>query len=353
MGGIPKQKQKKKNSSAKQLVFKREGRADLPRQRELPRTQNTRIMENNLNKILLTGGTGTVGKSFIKNYINKYNFYNISRGGQPLVELIREFPDVTNFMGDLSDSFFLNKVFKKVKPDIVIHLSALKHVDLAEENPTKACEANVIASLNVVRASLDNNISKTIGISTDKACAPENVYGYTKSLMEKCFLDADNPENKFAVCRFANVAHSSGSVIPYWLSLKEKGEALRITDVDMNRLMFSREESSKLIHKSILLCEKEGGFIISRKMKAVNMLDLAKCISKKIKTVGKRPGEKLNEGLISSKEIPYVYSDGDYLLIKNKINPKNSPLDEEYSSLTSERMSNEEIRSLIYENIPR
>ena len=306
-------------------------------------------MENNLKKILLTGGTGTVGKSFIKNYINKYSFYNISRGGEPLVNLNREFPDVTNFMGELSDSSFLNKVFKKVKPDVVIHLSALKHVDFAEENPIKTCEANVLASINIINASLNNNIPKTIGISTDKACSPENVYGHTKSLMEKCFLDADNPDNRFAICRFANVAHSSGSVIPYWLSLKDKGLPLNITDPNMNRLMFSKNDSSKLIEECVNLCDNEGGFIISEKMKSVNILDLAKSISPNIKIIGKRPGEKMDEKLVNNKEVDYAYNHKEYLLIKKQINPQKQ-LEEEYSSLTAKKMTREEIKQLIYQN---
>jgi len=309
-------------------------------------------MENNLKKILLTGGTGTIGKAFIKNYINEYEFYNISRGGEVLINLSREFPDVINFIGELNDLSFLNKVFKKVSPDIVIHLSALKHVDLAEKNPIQTCESNIISSLNIIRASLNNNAPITIGISTDKACCPENVYGYTKSLMERCFLDANNPQNKFAICRFANVTHSSGSVIPYWLSLKEKNKPLQVTDVNMNRLMFSQKESSKLILKSITLCDQEGGFIISKKMKSVNMLDLAKSISSKIEIIGKRPGEKLNEGLVNDREIDYTYSLDDYFLIKNKINIENKILNEAYSSLTAEKMSKEEIKQLIHEDKP-
>ena len=175
-------------------------------------------------KILLTGGTGSVGKAFINRFHQEYDLYNISRGGERLVALDREFPSgvnegVRSFMGSIEDAAFLIKVFRKVKPDIVIHFSAIKHVDFAEENPIPTCKTNVVGSLNIIEASLLENVPTTIGISTDKACYPENVYGYSKALMEKCFIDANNHQNKFLACRFANVAYSSGSVLSAWSKL--------------------------------------------------------------------------------------------------------------------------------------
>ena len=127
----------------------------------------------------------------------------------------------------------------------------------------------------------------------------DNNYGYTKLLMEKIFLESHTYKNKFTVCRFGNVSHSHGSVIPFWLRLHADNKPLLLTHKSMNRLMFSREEAVKLVHKAIIKTNKEDEpFILSQKMKSVNMFDLAHIISDKVKIVGIRPGEKLNEELI-------------------------------------------------------
>ena len=252
-----------------------------------------------MKKILITGGSGTIGKAFIRTF-PQYEYYSISRNEKFITDLLREHPKVKNYVGNIEDKNFLIQTFKKIKPDIVIHTAAMKHINIAEENPIQACNVNIMGSLNVITASIESNIPITIGISTDKACSSESVYGDTKSLMEKCFVNANNNKNKFAICRFANVAHSNGSVLPFWLNLSEQKIPLKLTSKDMNRLMFSQTDSSNLIYNTINKCEKDGGgFICSYKMKSVNMLELAKVISNKTEIVGLRPGEKLNETLIN------------------------------------------------------
>jgi FlaA1/EpsC-like NDP-sugar epimerase len=168
--------------------------------------------------------------------------------------------------------------------------------------------------------------------------------------MERCFLDANTDRNRFACTRFANVTHSSGSVIPFWLKLKSEGKSLKLTDKDMNRLMFSQLDSVKLVKKAIDECENEGGFVLSTIMKKTNMYELAKFISDNIEMVGKRDGEKLDEKLISEKELPFTYVDGNYVFIKKDMNQDvNNRLNKELSSRTGENMNEKDLEELVYE----
>jgi UDP-N-acetylglucosamine 4,6-dehydratase len=298
-------------------------------------------------KILLTGGSGTIGKAFIKEF-PEHNYYNVSRNEKFLTDLMREHPKTKNYIGNIEDKEFLIRVFKDIKPDIVIHAAAMKHINIAEENPIQACETNVIGSLNVIKASILTNVPITIGISTDKACSSASVYGDTKSLMEKCFMEANTDENRFALTRFANVAHSNGSVLPFWLKLKEEGKTLKLTSKKMNRLMFSKSDAANLINEAINKCKNDGGgFVCSYKMKSVNMLKLAKLISNDVEIVGLRPGEKLNEDLINVKEIPFTYIENDMIYIYNKKNVNDNKLKNGYSSEFAEKMNEQEMRKLI------
>ena len=260
-----------------------------------------------MKKILITGGTGTVGSSFIQQYYSEFEFYNFSRNEMQIAKLSRDFPNVKSFVGDICNLEQLINVYANVQPDIVIHTAAMKHIDLVEQNPSRATEINVNGSMNVIKASIMNQTPLTIGISTDKACNPDSVYGYTKYLMEKLFMQNHNSKTKFVCTRFANVAGSSGSVIPFWKENASKGLALKLTDPDMNRLMFSKKAATKLIYSAITLAESTlHGFTLAKVMKSVNMYKLAKTISDKIEIVGKRAGEKINEKLISESELPFT-----------------------------------------------
>ena len=168
-------------------------------------------------KILITGGTGTVGKALINQNDNEY--ISVSRNEEKIAELKREDLEVLFYVGNIEDKGLLLRVFKDVKPDVVVHAAAMKHIDLMETNPIAGCNINVMGSLNVVEASIINDVSVTVGISTDKACLAESVYGASKYLMERVFMNSNNDTNRFALTRFANVAHSNGSVLPFWLNL--------------------------------------------------------------------------------------------------------------------------------------
>jgi FlaA1/EpsC-like NDP-sugar epimerase len=241
-------------------------------------------------------------------------------------------------------------VFKEVKPDVVVHSAAMKHIDLMEQNPIAGCNVNVMGSLNVVEASIINDVPITIGVSTDKACLSESVYGASKYLMERVFMNVNNDgATRFALTRFANVAHSNGSVLPFWLKLKSEGKPLKLTDPDMNRLIFTQEDAANLINRTIEFTrENGGGFVKSYKMKCVNMLDLAKFISDDVEIVGKRPGEKTDEDLISEREITRTYIHGDDIHIRMEENKGDNKLTEPYNSKSAPKMTTLEMRDLVW-----
>ena len=298
-------------------------------------------------KVLITGGTGTVGKSLIRLKDNEY--INVSRNEEKIAELTREYPEVKSYVGNIEDKGLLLRVFKDVKPDVVVHSAAMKHIDLMEKNPIAGCNINVMGSLNVVEASIINDVPITIGISTDKACLAESVYGASKYLMERVFMNSNNDNNRFSLTRFANVAHSTGSVLPFWLKLKEKDEYLKLTDPDMNRLIFTQADAAQLIKRTIKWTEQHGGgFVKSFRMKCVNMWDLAMTISDKIEVVGKRPGEKTDEDLVSENEVNRTFLYGDDIHIRMEENKQNNKLAEPYNSKSAKMMTEEEMEELVW-----
>jgi FlaA1/EpsC-like NDP-sugar epimerase len=297
-------------------------------------------------RILITGGTGTVGKALIKQNDNEY--INVSRNEEKIAELKRDHPEVKSYVGNIEDKGLLLRVFKDVKPDVVVHSAAMKHIDLMEKNPIAGCNINVMGSLNVVEASIINDVPVTVGISTDKACLAESVYGASKYLMERVFMNSNNDTNRFSLTRFANVAHSNGSVLPFWLKLKKQGNPLKLTDPNMNRLIFTQDDAADLISRTIdWTLNHGGGFIKSYKMKCVNMLDLAKAISDDVEIVGKRPGEKTDEDLVSKNEINRTYLYDDDIHIRMEDNEDDNKLTLPYNSKSAKKMTKEEIKELI------
>ena len=299
-------------------------------------------------KVLITGGSGTIGRSFIKNYKDFFDIFSYSRDENKQTQLTRQFPVVKQYLGNVEDRESVFRVYEKVKPDIVIHAAAVKHINLAEKQPIQTCKVNIVGSLNIIEASVRYDIPVTVAISTDKACSYESVYGGSKWLMERCFLEANSNRNKFSVCRFANVAHSDGSVLPFWLKQKEEGKPLKLTDPEMNRLMFTQDDAANLIYRTIDYTRKhEGGFVCSYKMKCVNMFDLAKTISDNIEIVGRRPGEKRDEDLISEHELSYTYVKGNDIHIRAEENTYDKKLEVPYNSHSAEKMTPKQIKELV------
>lgn len=305
-------------------------------------------------KIFITGASGTVGKAFIKEYNNLYDIYSYSRNEKSQVALKREFPNIEIIIGSIEDIHTLDCAIANLEIDIMIHAAALKHVDTAEKQPSQAIKINLLGTLNVLEICQKYNIKKVIGISTDKACSPDNVYGMSKYLMEKLFEEYRSPNLNTVCCRFGNVAWSNGSVLPFWLNVKESNKPLPITDIDMTRLIFTSTEAARLINKSIILADDlDSFFILSKKMKACKMIDLASLISDETTIIGLRPGEILSEDLISSKEVKYAYQlcddKAEYIVIikNNESNLLGEKLTTPVNSNTAEEMNKEEMITLL------
>jgi len=266
--------------------------------------------------ILITGGTGSFGKAFLKYLIE--NFKGIkkiiifSRDELKQFEMSnyyseKQFPFIRYFLGDIRDGQRLNRAMEEV--DYVIHAAALKQVPAAEYNPFEVIKTNVIGAQNIIEACLNSRVKKVIALSTDKAVAPINLYGATKLCSDKLFISANNIVGKrnisFSVVRYGNVMGSRGSVIPQFLEQKKNG-FLNITDKKMTRFNITVEDTIKLVLWS--LQNSIGGEIFVPKIPSYRIIDLAKAIAPNTKTkiIGLRPGEKIHEELITANESYYT-----------------------------------------------
>ena len=283
--------------------------------------------------ILITGGTGSFGKAFLNKIIEKkLGFKKIaifSRDELKQYELQnlypkKKYPFLRFFIGDIRDKDRFAFSIKDI--DIVVHAAALKHVEISEYNPFEFIKTNIMGTQNVVDACMESNVEKAILVSTDKAVAPENLYGATKLCAEKIFTNSNNVKgNKkidFAVVRYGNVFGSRGSVLHEFIKQKKKKKFL-ITDLRMTRFHITLDMSVKLVIDAIKFAE--GGDIYIPKLKSFYIRDLAKaiCQNTKIREVGIRPGEKIHETLVSNTENNNLFKVKNYFVIKsNKIKNK-------------------------------
>lgn len=256
--------------------------------------------------ILVTGGTGSFGKKFIKTILGKYNPLKViifSRDELKQFEMQQIWPDggkMRYFIGDIRDYRRLKRAMEGV--DIVIHSAALKQVPAAEYNPFEAVKTNIIGGQNVIDAAIDQGVKQVIALSTDKAAAPSNLYGATKLASDKLFVAANNyagkHDIKFSVVRYGNVMGSRGSVIPFFLKQKGKG-VLPITDERMTRFNITLQNGVNFVLQC--LDKMWGGELFVPKIPSYKILDIAKAIAPECKyeTVGIRPGEKLHEEMIT------------------------------------------------------
>lgn len=266
-----------------------------------------------LNKktILVTGGTGSFGQKFIGTVLAKYKPKKVivfSRDEFKQFEMAKIFPTekypIRYFLGDVRDRERLVRAFHGV--DYVVHSAALKQVPALEYNPMEAVKTNIMGADNIINAAIECNVKKVIALSTDKAVNPVNLYGATKLAAEKTFVAANafvGGRVKFGVVRYGNVMGSRGSVIPFFLSLKERGiKEFPITDKRMTRFWMLLEQSVDLVLKALEL--SVGGEVFIPKIPSMNIIDLAKAIEPKCTFTyfGIRPGEKLHESLFSEDE---------------------------------------------------
>ncbi|MBI5807011.1 MAG: UDP-N-acetylglucosamine 4,6-dehydratase (inverting) [Ignavibacteriales bacterium] len=281
----------------------------------------------NNKSILVTGGTGSFGKKFIKTVLEKYEPKKIivySRDELKQFEMQNTESFLTAdkkeimrfFIGDVRDLERLKRAMEGV--DIVIHAAALKQVPAAEYNPFEAVKTNIIGGQNVIDAALFNNVKKVIALSTDKAAAPINLYGATKLTSDKLFVAANNykggREIKFSVVRYGNVMGSRGSVIPFFLNKKKEG-ILPITDERMTRFNITLQEGVDFVLQN--LSRMWGGELFVPKIPSYRILDVAKAIAPnaKIEKIGIRPGEKLHEEMITATDAINTIEFNDYFVI--------------------------------------
>ena len=279
--------------------------------------------------ILITGGTGSLGRALTKRLLNE-NAKTVrifSRNESKQIEMESEFDDderLRFFIGDIRDSERLFNALEDV--DVVFHAAALKHVPKIEYNPFESIKTNVIGSQNVIDNSLKQNVEKVICISTDKAVSPLNTYGATKLLMEKLFVSANNYLNRekykttFTAARYGNVLGSSGSVIPKFIQQIKSNEKIRITDSEMTRFNITMDNALDLIINASKI--GKGSEIFIPKLKSYNIMDVKSALFDLLHetdydVVGIRPGEKLHETLINEDEMKYTWKINDMLMITN------------------------------------
>ena len=257
--------------------------------------------------VLITGGTGSLGKALIKHFLEKTKVRRIAIYSRDelkqhnLRNEIGEDERLRWFIGDIRDLERLKRALHGV--DFVFHAAALKQVDTGEYNPMEFIKTNVLGSQNVIDASIDSGIKKVVALSTDKASSPINLYGATKLTADKLFVAANNYSHsygtKFSVVRYGNVMGSRGSVIPFWKSLADAGQPLPITDLRMTRFWISIEQAVQFVMDSLEIMD--GGELYVPRIPSMRIIDLATAVAPhaKLKEVGMRPGEKLHEEMIS------------------------------------------------------
>lgn len=264
--------------------------------------------------ILITGGTGSFGHTFVPMLLERFNPRKViifSRDEMKQWEMAKKFAGdhrVRFFIGDVRDRDRLYRALDGV--DYVVHAAATKIVPTAEYNPFECIKTNINGAMNLIDACIDKGVKRVVALSTDKASSPINLYGATKLASDKLFVSgnsyAGGHDTRFAVVRYGNVMGSRGSVIPFFMSVKDQG-VLPITDERMTRFMISLEEGVELVWHAFE--DMEGGEIYVKKIPSMKVTDLARVVAPDARQeiVGIRPGEKLHEQMIGAEDSHYTY----------------------------------------------
>lgn len=278
--------------------------------------------------LLITGGTGSFGNAFIEMVLERYpnlerivvfsrdEYKQFIMSNKPV---FRGNKKLRFFIGDVRDKERLLRAFDGI--DVVVHAAALKQVPSCEYNPFEAVKTNILGAQNVIDAAIDRNVKKVIALSTDKACAPINLYGATKLCSDKLFIAGNvysgARKTRFAVVRYGNVAGSRGSVIPYFQHLIKSGaEELPITDERMTRFWLKLEDAVEMVLQAFEIME--GGELFVKKIPSMRVTDLAQAIAPAVslRSVGIRPGEKIHEVMITQEDARHTYEYDDYYVIE-------------------------------------
>lgn len=271
--------------------------------------------------ILITGGTGTVGKAFVSHVLENFPEINkvivYSRDEQKHYEMAQTFSPaqypIHYIVGDIRDRERITMACRNV--DILVHSAAMKHVPVSESNPIECARTNILGTQNVIDAALVNGIERVVALSSDKAVAPINAYGASKLFLERLFLDANRQgETHFSVVRFANVFGSKGSVVPFFMKQKRQG-VLPITHPEMTRFSITMKEGLDLILFTIE--QGWGGEVIVPVAPSYRILDVAAAVAPDAehRIVGIRPGEKLHEAMIGDYESERTVRNGKYYVV--------------------------------------
>ena len=315
-------------------------------------------MDLNNKKILITGGTGSWGQELTKQLLEKFNVDKItvfSRNENAQVIMRRKFTSnkLKFVIGDVRDLGSLLKASKDV--DIIFHLAALKHVPLSEEFPDQFIQTNIIGTQNVRDAAIENSVKKVVLISTDKACSPTNLYGYTKSIAEKIIVQANCLTNNtsFVCIRGGNALGSNGSVVPLFIEQIKKNNKLTITNERMTRFFLTLQEAVSLIFSATE--NSKGGEIFVMRMPAFKITEIAELVveaygdkESSLEIIGMKAGEKIHEVLISEHESKLAFNfDKDYIFIVPQLEIENlKTLDlSKFEKFGKECFSSEETQS--------
>lgn len=301
-------------------------------------------------RILITGGTGSCGHQLIRRLLpfkpKEIRVY--SRDEKKQYDMLKfEFSNekkISYFLGDVRDKERTKEAMKDI--DIVFHTAAMKHVWSCEANPFEAVKTNVLGAQNVVESSIATGVKKVLGFSTDKAVCPVNTMGITKAIQEKLFIEANLlPINKgtlFSCVRYGNVVNTRGTAVHLFRSQLSKGQKVTITDPDMTRFILSLNDAINLVFFAI--ANMKGTEIFVRKAPAANIVELAKLVAEEYpktkfeyKVIGRIPGEKVHEILVSEEEMTRAENKGDYFIIRRREHKTDllKPAHKDYSSKTA------------------
>ncbi len=283
-------------------------------------TQNNKVRHIQDKVILLTGGTGSFGRGFVKEALTFSPriirvFSNDEASQVEMRDEFRQYKNIRYLLGDVRDKERLNRAMNGV--EIVIHAAAIKHVPVCEYDPGEAIKTNVLGSINVAECAMDNGVPKVVFISSDKAVHPISLYGATKLCAEKYFISLYGYSPlKFSCIRFGNFWGSRGSVIDKWMKQRIKNEPIEVTDKDMTRYFITIEEAARFTIG--IIDRMRGGEIFVPIMPTHSLAELASNIApdSRITIIGKRKGEKKHEELLSEEDIKYAQKLDDCWVIR-------------------------------------